>query len=168
MSTERRLLRSIVAMETSTGQAPHLPTLQATLGVSSTEFREVLTRLFRKGYVNTDWQTTDAGRRVATRPLGQVLLRRQPQSRRPEPSSNRKSPRKVFEGSQSRLPTRLADKTLHALRSNRHVEIDSTPASVPSRLVGKQRTPPPLPALDTDEEFEVRECELEELPAEAS
>ena len=163
MSTERKLLRSIVAMETSTAQPPHLPTLMTTLGVSSMEFRDVLTQLFRKGYVNTDWQPTEAGKRVVTRPLGQVLLRRQPTSRQTERSSNTKTPRKVFAATQKRMPVPpLSNKASRQVRSNRN----AVPAKKgPPPLAGQQRTPPPLPVAPppTDAEYEVRESEVEEL-----
>lgn len=167
MSTELKLLRSIVAMEAQSTDAPNLSTLRATAGVPVDEFREHMTRLFRKGYVSPDWRTTPAGKRVASRALGQVLLRRQPRGHQEEHGRNAKTKaRKVFPSNQPQMPPPLMDLSLGRPRSHRN-----TPAKIPrlppQMLRGQQHTPPPLPCFHGSDETEpvalVRDSELEEL-----
>ncbi|MFT5356024.1 MAG: hypothetical protein ACI9KE_003246 [Polyangiales bacterium] len=165
MSTERKLLSAIVAMDAKATEddPPNLPYLMACVSVSSTEFREALTKLYRKGYVTTQWRATPAGRRVATQSLGQVLLRRQPKGRQPERGSDVKTkPRNAFPGAQLQAPL-LPMAVMSGLQSNRNRPTSRFP---PQMIQGRQQSPPTLPprAKSSAESFlDVRLSELEEL-----
>ena len=165
MSTERKVLRTIMMMEKANSEeAPDLPGLTRAVGISSTALGELLNQLSRKGYVTTDGRTTPAGQRVATQPLGQVILRRQPTGRqvedeRRESNAKPKSP-KVFTRS-TKIPMPLVAKSV--IRASRNT-------SAP--LADANWQPPTLPKLpklaramrqDAESFVDVRESELEEL-----
>lgn len=159
MSTERKLLRAITTMEAETGEtAVNLSRITSESGLSPTQLREQLTELFRKGYITSEGQTTDAGRRVAARPLGQVLLRRQPRRQR-EPQREAQA----FTRS-TKIPLPIIDASV--IRASRNT---SAPVANDDWLPPTMNDPQPDPspwshsAKFAESFVDVRESELEEL-----
>ncbi|MFK8001341.1 MAG: hypothetical protein AB8H86_17230 [Polyangiales bacterium] len=160
MSTERKLLRAIMRMEADAKEVTEaeLSKVTSAAGISPTELRELFAKLFRKGYVTSDRQTTAAGRRVATRPLGQVLLRRQPR-RQVEPRSESQT----FTRS-TKIPLPVVDASV--IRASRNTSAPAAnPNWLPPAMVDIRQLGPPRPhRVDEAEAFaDVRESELEEL-----
>lgn len=186
MSTERKLLRAILKMEAEANQNElDLSKVMSSVGISPAALREQLTKLVRKGYVTAEWRTTPAGQRVATRPLGQVLLRRQPTARQPmarQPTAQqptvrqptvrqpevreaegRRQPQEVFSRS-TKIPLPIIDTGVLRASRNTSAPVANANWLPPTMTDGWQQSPAPRPPSVEHESFvDVRESELEEL-----
>lgn len=171
MSTERKLLRTILKMEAEANQNEvDLSKVMSSVGISPVALREHLTKLVRKGYVTAEWRTTPAGQRVATRPLGQVLLRRQPTARQPvarqaelREAEGRRQPQEVFSRS-TKIPLPIIDTGVLRASRNTSAPVANANWLPPTMTDGWQQSPAPRPHSVEHESFvDVRESELEEL-----